>query len=133
VDVNRLDPDGADGSYVERSALVALLGSPGKVKLLDVFLGKHYEELSAAQVADLAGIDVSTFHRNVDPFLDVGVVEETRTVGGTQLYRLDTDHPVSKAFGRAQSALLEYAEAIDRETDGEQEMDQAAEFAELDV
>lgn len=129
--MDRTDPDGADGSYVEGSALVELLGSPGKVKMLDVFLGKHYEELSAAQAADLAGIDVSTFHRNVDVLLDVGVVEETRTVGGTQLYRLDADHPVSKALGQAQSALLEYAEDIDR-GDGEQGTSPAAAVPESD-
>ncbi len=123
--MDRTGADGAAGSYTEGSALVELLGSPGKVKMLDVFLGKHYEDLSATQVADLAGIDVSTFHRNVDAFLDVGVLVETRTVGGTQLYRLDTDHPVSKALGQTRSALLEYAESIDREADEDIEPDRS--------
>lgn len=98
---------------------MALLGSPGKVRMLKVFLGKHYEELSAAQVADLAGIDASTFHRNVDIFLDAGVVTESRTVGGAQLYRLDADHPVARALGRARSSLLEHAEDVDRSAPGE--------------
>lgn len=110
--MDELEPAGADGSYVEESTLVRLLGTPGKVRIIDVFLGKHYVELSAAQVADLAGIDVSTFHRNVDVLVDLGIVEETRTVGGTQLFSLDTDHPVSKALGRARSELLEHAEAF---------------------
>lgn len=81
--MDRLEPNGAEGSYVEGSTLVRLLGSPSKVRMVDVFLGKHYVELSAAQVADLAGVDVSTFHRNVGVMLDLGIVEETRTVGGT--------------------------------------------------
>lgn len=104
------EPGSADGSYVENSTMVRLLGTPGKVKVISVFLGKHYTELSAARAAELAGIDVSTFHRNVDVMLDLGIIVESRTVGGTQLYRLDTDHPVAKALGKLRAELLEHVE-----------------------
>lgn len=116
----KVTPDGAEGSYVEGSIFVRVLGTPGRVKMIDVFLGKHYTELSAAQVADLAGIDVSTFHRNVEALVDLGVVEETRTVSGAQLYQLDTDHPVSKALGKTRWVLIEHVEDLGRpDADGE--------------
>lgn len=114
ADMIKVTPNGAEGSYVNGSIFVRVLGSPSRTKIIDVFLGKHYTELSAAQIADLAGIDVSTFHRNVDVLLDIGVVEETRTVSGAQLYQLDTDHPVSKALGKTRWELLGYVENIDR-------------------
>lgn len=122
----KVTPDGAEGSYVEDSIFVRVLGSPGRAKMLDVFLGKHYTELSAAQVADLAGIDVSTFHRNVEVLTDLGVVKETRTVGGAQLYQLDTDHPVAKALGKTRWALIEHVEKLDRS-----DADEGAEFEEV--
>lgn len=106
--------DGAAGSYVNGSVFQQILGRPSRIKLIEVFLGKHYVELSAAQVADLAGIDVSTFHRNVDALLDLGVVETTRTVGGAQLYQLNVDHPVSKALGKTRSELLAFVEENER-------------------
>lgn len=104
------DADDADGSYVEGSLFTELLGRPGRVEILEVFLGKHYDELSAAQVADLAGVDVSTFHRNVDVLIDRGVVEKSREVGGTQLYALDVENPTAKALGTVRATLLKCVE-----------------------
>ena len=119
----KVTPNGAEGSYVDGSIFVRVLGSPSRIKIIDVFLGKYYTELSAAQIADLAGIDVSTFHRNVDVLLDLGIVEETQTVSGAQLYQLDTDHPVSKALGKTRWTLLEHVEDVDRP-----DADERAEF-----
>lgn len=124
--MTELSQYGANGSYVEGSIFLRVLGSPGRVKMLAVLLGKHYKELSAAQIADLAGIDVSTFHRNVDTFVDIGIVEETRTVGGTQLYQLDTEHPVSKALGKTRWALLEQVGAANQPDTGEGDEDDTA-------
>lgn len=108
--MDELDADDADGSYVEGSLFTELLGRPGRVEILEVFLGKHYDELSAAQVADLAGVDVSTFHRNVDVLVDYGIVEKSRSVGGTQLYALDVENPTAKALGTVRATLLERVE-----------------------
>lgn len=122
----KVTPDGANGSYVEGSIFQLVLGSPSKTRIVEVLLGKHYTELSAAQIADLAGIDVSTFHRNIDVLLDIGVVEETRTVSGAQLYQLDTDHPVSKALGKTRWELLKHVEDIERP-----DVDEQVDFAEV--
>lgn len=105
----RLD---ANGSYADASTFVRLLETPSRVRILDVFLRKHYTELTAAKAADLAGIDVSTFHRNVEVFEEMGVIEEAEEVAGAQRYRLNEDSPVAKAFGKAQHELLDHAQKI---------------------
>jgi Fe2+ or Zn2+ uptake regulation protein len=103
----------ANGTYAEGSTFVQLLETPGRVRILDVFLRKHYTELTAAKAADLAGIDPSTFHRNVGIFEDVGVVEKADEVAGAQRYRLNEDSPVAKAFGKAQHELIDHARNVE--------------------
>jgi len=100
-------------SYADASTFVRLLETSSRVRILDVFLRKHYTELTAAKAADLAGIDVSTFHRNVDVFEEMGVVEEAEEVAGAQRYRLNEESPVAKAFGKAQHELLDHAQKIE--------------------
>lgn len=108
--IELVDPD---ESYADGSAFVNLLETPSRVRILDVFLRKHYTELTAAKAADLAGIDPSTFHRNVGVFEDIGVIEKADEVAGAQRYRLNEDNPVAKAFGKAQHELLEHAPQIE--------------------
>ena len=117
--MDEFDADDAEGSYVEGSLFTELLGRPGRVEILEVFLGKHYDELSAAQVADLAGVNVSTFHRNVDVLIDHGIVEKSRSVGGTQLYALDVENPTAKALGAVRATLLERVEDAEEAVDDE--------------
>lgn len=102
----------ANGTYADASTFVRLLDTSSRVRILDVFLRKHYTELTAAKAADLAGIDVSTFHRNVGVFEEMGVIEETEEVAGAQRYRLNEESPVAKAFGKAQNELLDHSEKV---------------------
>lgn len=98
--------------YSEASPFVRLLATPGRVKILDVFLRKHYKNLTATEVARLGDIDPSTFHRNIDKLTEAGVIEEVREVGGTQLYQLNTENAVAKIFGEARAELLENLESV---------------------
>jgi DNA-binding IclR family transcriptional regulator len=100
-------------SYADTSTFVRLLETSSRVRILDVFLRKHYTELTAAEAADLAGIDVSTFHRNVGVFEEMSVIEEAEEVAGAQRYRLKEDSPVAKAFGKAQHELLDHAQKVE--------------------
>lgn len=103
----------ADGSYADGSTFVQLLETPSRVRILDVFLRKHYTELTAAKAADLAGIDPSTFHRNIEVFENIGVIEKADEVAGAQRYRLNEDSPVAKAFGKAQHELIDHARKVE--------------------
>ncbi|WP_128477937.1 winged helix-turn-helix domain-containing protein [Halorussus pelagicus] len=107
----------AEGSYSENSPFVRLLGTQGRVRILDVFLRKHYKELTAAEVADLAGVSPSTFHRNINELKDLSVVRETEPVAGTTRYKLNEDSPIAQTLGRAQSELLEYSRKVMNETE----------------
>lgn len=99
-------------SYVGESVFVELLGSKGKAGMLDVFVSKRYERLSGQEIADLADIDRSTFDRNIQTFLDLGIVQKSKKAGNAQLYSLNTDHDISKILGALQEGLLDYSEEI---------------------
>ena len=104
-------------AYVDRSGLVRLLGTPGRTKMMAVFLGTREAELTGAEIAKFAGIDKSTVSRNIDVLVQLGIIEEARTVGNSVLYRLDSDSEVSKALGKAQQELLSDLEVLVRATD----------------
>lgn len=103
----------ANGTYADGSTFVQLLETPSRVRILDIFLRKHYTELTAAKAADLAGVDPSTFHRNIGVFEEIGVIEQADEVAGAQRYRLNEDSPVAKAFGKAQNELLDHAQKVE--------------------
>lgn len=99
-------------TYTKGSPFVRLLGTPGRVKILDVFLRKHYQELTPSEVARLADIAPSTFHRNIDYLVEAGIVDQTREIGGATLYQLNKENPVSEIFGKARSSLLDHLQNI---------------------
>lgn len=128
------DRDRSSEAYVERTGLVRLFGSPGQAKMVEVFLGKRGAELTGAEVADLAGIDRSTVSRNIDALVDFGLVEETRQVSNSTLYRLDIDQRVSKALWKARRELLSHVETFMHapEADRQEEVE-GSDGAESDV
>ena len=79
-------------------------------------MGKREAELTGTEIAKFAGIDKSTVSRNIDVLVQLGIIEETRTVGNPVLYRLDSDSEVRKALGKARQELLSDLEALVRAT-----------------
>lgn len=94
-----------DDGYAD-SAMTTLLGSHAKAKMLTVFVGKSHTDLSASEVADLAGIHPSTFNQHVDDLLDLGVVVETRQSGNAQLYQLNPESDVADDLRALQTTLV---------------------------
>lgn len=99
-------------SYADGSAFLELLGSKGKARMIDVFVGKRNERLTAQEVADLAGIDRSTFDRNIQSFLDLGIVDLVEPAGNARRYQLDSNHTVSQLLGALQEGLLGHVESL---------------------
>ena len=101
--------DGSDShGYRDVSPFVRLLGTHGRVQVLDVFLRQPYSELSVSEIADLANISPSTFHRNINEIRELGIVEVAGSKGNTTYYQLNTDNPVAQVIGEAHRELLEY-------------------------
>jgi len=109
------DGDGDDHGYTDQSSFVQLLGRESRARMLDVFLGKHYTELTQSDVAELSGLDPATVSRNIDVFVDLGVIEPTRAVGKSQLYSVNTDADLVKALGKARDELRQHGQTLNEQ------------------
>jgi DNA-binding transcriptional ArsR family regulator len=98
----------------DESAFVKLLGTEGRVRILDVLLRKPHVTLTRAEIAELAGVDPTTFDRNKDVLEQLNCLEQTgdeRTE-----YSLNIEHPVIEALGTTRAELLEYVDQIPRQS-----------------
>ncbi len=103
---------GTNGAYSESSPFVRLFETPSRVKILDLFLRKHYEELTASDVEMLTDVSQSSFHRNIDDLEALGVIEHTGTTGNTNTYRLNKDSDLAKTVASAHADILEHTTHI---------------------
>ncbi|UQU61803.1 helix-turn-helix domain-containing protein [Couchioplanes caeruleus] len=92
---------------VDRAAILDLVRTAGGV--------------TAAEVADHAGLPVSTIRDHLDALVAAGLLAKARASGGLPYrpawrYRAVTDDPTSSAYGRLLTAVLEHLgdEAADR-------------------
>ena len=103
---------GVDGEYSESSPFVRLFATPSRAKILDLFLRKHYEELTASDVEALTGVSRSSFHRNIDDLEALGIIKQTGTTGNSKTYRLNKESDLAKTLGSAHADILEHATEV---------------------
>lgn len=85
--------DGGDDIEAAREAFldhpwVELTEHPGACRMLRAFLDAQTMDLNKSDLAEMADIGRRTVHNNIDLLVDLGLVEETREVGGAPMYRL---------------------------------------------
>lgn len=107
----------------DESPFVELLGTESRVRILDVLLRKPHMTLTRAEIAELAGVDPTTFDRNKPILERLGCLSTTKDRGQTE-YSLNIEHPVVKRLGSARAELLEYMEEVHHDKDqiGEEEL-----------
>lgn len=106
-------------SYVDSSPFTALFDKESRVRIFDVLLSKHHQELSETDLAELAGIDRSTVYRVIPKLVDSGLVTEDDNEGGTTLYSLNQDHPAAEPFMEARHKLTISSHQIAGEPSGD--------------
>ncbi|MXV63321.1 helix-turn-helix domain-containing protein [Natronorubrum sp. JWXQ-INN-674] len=102
----------ANGAYSESSPFVHLFATPSRAKLLDLFLRKHYEEVTASDVETLTGVSRSSFHRNIGALEALGIIEQTGTTGNSKTYRLNKESELAKTLASAHADILDHATKV---------------------
>jgi len=97
--------DYASGTY-----FVDVLGDSPKARILAALLGSHNEDLNISDIARIAGIDRSTVYRNMDDLLDYGLIEQSRTVGNSKMYRIDKDNSAAQKLAAFEWELLDHVD-----------------------
>lgn len=87
------------------SLFVELFTPRARARILDVLLSNPHEAMLAADIAEAAGISRSSFARQLDPLLDLGVMVRDEQVVNAWTYRLNTDHPAAQLAGMLDQVL----------------------------
>jgi predicted transcriptional regulator len=95
-----------DEAFADNAPLMQLFGSPGKTRLLSVFVDETDYDLSITEIADQAGVARSTVYDNLDELMDLGVVEVSRETGNGKRYQLNTDSPIAERLVELEGLVL---------------------------
>jgi hypothetical protein len=98
--------DDADAAFVEHP-WVELTSHPAACRMLRALLDAQGMDLNKSDLAEMADVGRRTVHNNIDLLVSLGLVEETRTTSGAQMYALRDaeDAPVVEAFINFHDAL----------------------------
>jgi predicted ArsR family transcriptional regulator len=94
-------------TYAQGTVLTDLLGESAKVKIIAALLSENDVDLNATQIADLAGIHRTTVYDHLEDLQRLTVVEQTRTVGGSPMYKIDRNSDVAEGLAQLEWDLLD--------------------------
>lgn len=97
----------SNNTYADGTALTQLFGDSPKVKILSSLVSESDVDLNVTQIADLAGLHRTTVHDHLDDLQELGVVEQTREVGGSPMYQINRDSEVAEDIAELEWDLLD--------------------------
>jgi len=97
---------GSEIGYTDASAFVRLLETEGRVRMLDVLLGKHYTTLTVSGIAELAEVHETTVYRNIQKLEDADLVRSVGTPDGPAQYQLNKSNEAARLLQKFHGELL---------------------------
>jgi len=94
-------------TYAEGTALTRVFGETAKVKIIAALLSESDVDLNATDLADLAGVHRTTLYDHLEDLQELGIVEQTRKVGGSPMYRINRDSAVAEDIAQLEWDLLD--------------------------
>ena len=96
-------------AYVDCAALTDLFGDHPKTKILAVLLTNAHDS-NITQIADDAEMSRSTVYNHIDDLTELGVIEETREMGGGSFYQINQDNAAAELLAQTEWELIEQYE-----------------------
>lgn len=103
--------------YADGTILVDVLGQPSKVRILEVLMSEEGDDLNPSEICRLGGIGTSSFYDHIDTLQAWGLVEKSRMVGNSPMYRIDTDSEAARSLNEFVWHLIDYL--AEKEESGE--------------
>ncbi len=94
-------------TYAEDSALTKLFGNNPKVKIIAALLSENDRDVTVTDISELAGLHRTTMYDHLDDLVDLGVIEKTREVRGSPMYRINRDSTVAEDVAQLEWDLLD--------------------------
>ena len=93
-------------AYADGTPLVILFGPPARTKIISALLGERDMDLNTSDIARLAGVARSTVYDHLDDLETLGVVEQTRMVGRSPMYRIDAESEIVEHISAVEGLTL---------------------------
>jgi DNA-binding transcriptional ArsR family regulator len=99
--------DPSDEAHVtDEHVLVSVLGDHPKTKILATFIGNPEMDFNVTEIAEYSNLKRDTVYKYLDTLKGWGLIEETRRVGNSQMYALNTENDANEAFAKFEWELL---------------------------
>lgn len=104
---NKTDPENIDDPYAKDTPLLWIFGNNSQVRIIAALLSEADRDLNISDIARVAGISRSAVYDNIEPLEDHGIVIQTRTMGDSTMYEINTDSKVVTLIAKIEDHLLE--------------------------
>lgn len=93
-------------AFADSHPFMDVFGSPGRTKILAAFVSERNRDITISYIAQLAGIARSTVYDHLDDLEEQGVIKQTREMGNSQYYTLNTDNDLAHELYRLEGIAL---------------------------
>lgn len=94
-------------AFAHDHALTELFGDHPKVKILAALLSESEHDITISDIARLADVHRTTVYDHLDDLTALGVVEHTRKAGGSPLFQINKESPITNHISKLEMKLLE--------------------------
>jgi len=91
----------------EKSLLLGVLGDTPQLRIVDFLVGHYRYDYSKKEIAEGAGIAVSTLYSVWNELKELGIVTPTRAYGNTRLFRINSQNSLVKSLAKMDMDLIE--------------------------
>jgi len=95
-----------DSNQVE-TAISRIFGKSPFIKIVDTLMDHPTYEYTKTELAEVNEISRSTLYRVWDKLEELEIVEPTKRVGSTQLYKLNTDSKLVEKLYKFEKSMME--------------------------
>lgn len=93
----------------EKSAFRRVFGNSPRTRVIDFLLAERgLYDYTLSDISENSGVSWSTLHRIFPQIVEMGIVEQTRTIANAKLHRLNKKNPLVQELIRADSKISEY-------------------------
>lgn len=104
---DEIDPENIDDPYAKDTPLLWIFGNNSQVRIIAALLSEADRDLNISDIARVAGISRSAVYDNIERLEDHGIVIQTRTMGDSTMYEINTDSKVVTLIAKIEDHLLE--------------------------
>lgn len=100
------DQESAGDAYAEATPLTRIFGDTPKTKIIAALLSEYNRDITISDISDLSGVSRSAIYNHIDDLVDLGIVKETREMGGSTLYQINTDSEIVQRVAEIESIIV---------------------------